>query len=94
MSKEADIENAFVKYAEQLGCLALKLRMDNRNGFPDRTILTPKGVFFIEFKRPGGQLSYHQRNWISRIRKLGFKAFVFDNVEDAVTKLNEILGVE
>ena len=88
---EATIEKAFVAYAESKGCHALKLRIDGKNGFPDRTVLTPRGVFFIEFKAPGGKLRPAQEEWIERLRKLGFYVAVIDSVVIAEWTLNTVL---
>lgn len=88
---EADIEKAFVAYAESIGCYALKLRIDGKNGFPDRTVLTPRGMFFIEFKAPGGKLRPAQEEWIERLRKLGFYVAVIDSVAMAEQTLNTVL---
>ena len=92
MTSEADIENDFVKYAESRGCLAIKLRIDGQRGFPDRTVITPRGrVLFIEFKKPGGQLSYHQQRWIRNLRSLGHVAFSVDNAQLAGKELDRFL---
>lgn len=72
MRPEATTENAFVKYAESKDCLALKLRIDGSNGFPDRTVITPGGIFFAEFKRPDGKLRPAQKVLIEQLRALGF----------------------
>ena len=59
---ESEVEAALVRYAESKGCLCLKLKLVSGRGFPDRLIITPRGVHgYAETKRPfGGTLSPHQ----------------------------------
>jgi hypothetical protein len=89
---ESKIEQDFVDYAESLGCRALKLRIDGQRGFPDRTVLTPVGVLFLEFKRPGGRTHVQQRGWIFRLHEMGFVADIVDNYSDAVDLLHHFIA--
>lgn len=59
---ESEVESTLVRYAESKGCLCLKLKLVSGRGFPDRLIITPRGVHgYAETKRPfGGKLSPHQ----------------------------------
>ena len=81
---EVSIENKFVTFAAEQGCLALKMEVRSWRNWPDRIILCRNGhVFFIEFKRPDevprkGQLYRHKK-----LRETGFSVYVCDNVEDA-----------
>lgn len=68
--REAAIEESFVRQATQHGWLALKLTAPGR-GFPDRTVFTPWGVFFIEFKREGGRVSKAQELWLELLSPYG-----------------------
>ena len=79
---EADIENQFVDHVKSLGYLALKLRIDGQNGWPDRTVITDRGVMFFEFKTPQGRLSAAQGRWMRSLRRLGYKT-------DTATSLNQ-----
>lgn len=88
---ERDFENRFVRYANSLGHLCLKLRIDGIDGFPDRTILTVRGVFFLEFKRPGGVLRPQQRKWKKILTGLGFTFGIVESYEDAVAALEQYL---
>lgn len=88
---EADIENQFVKYAEANQCVALKLRIDGQNGFPDRTVLTPRGVVFMEFKTPVGKLRPMQRFWRNVLRKTGYEVHTPRSFEDAKKILDKTL---
>lgn len=94
-STEADIENAFVKYAESKGCLALKLAITGRRGFPDRTVFCPNGrVLFIEFKKPGGKSTRGQDAMMCQLREFGFAALIIDSLEDAVDELDDMRLLE
>ncbi len=90
---EVDIEKEFVSYASSKGCLPLKLILLNRRGWPDRTILCPRGrVLFIEFKRTAndkqtaGQMKYQHV-----IEIYGFEYHVCHDLDDAKSILDEFL---
>lgn len=86
---ESDIEKKFVKWCLTQGYECLKLRIDNQNGFPDRTVITPNGIYFIELKRPGGKLRARQRVWIDKLTKLGYKVGCFDTLEGATESIEQ-----
>jgi hypothetical protein len=88
---EREIEDAFCEYCFDIGLQALKLRIDGVNGFPDRTVHTPKGVFYIEFKTPTGRVSKQQIYWLAYLNVLGFKAVVCRSYEESIAALNEFL---
>lgn len=93
MAKEKLIEDAFVAFAEQKGCQAIKLRIDGQNGFPDRTVLCPNGfVFFIEFKSPNGSWRAGQIEWRKKIEVLGFIVLEVRFAGEAERFLEELLG--
>jgi hypothetical protein len=79
---EADLEREVVKWAIANGGRALKLKIDNERGFPDRTIFLPDGEILIpELKRPGKSKKYEQqkRN-IAWLQDLGFAAAFVDSL--------------
>lgn len=51
--RESAIEKKAKLYAEGLGIVVRKFTSPSRNGVPDRIFVGPKGVYFIEFKKPG-----------------------------------------
>lgn len=91
MKLEKDIEYRIVKYIEdELGGLCLKLRYGGR-GFPDRTVLLPRGrVFFLEIKRDDGRLSAHQRYWMRLLRGYGYCVEVVKTLDDAKRVVSQI----
>lgn len=69
---EKEVESDLVARCKEQGWECLKLELNNVRGFPDRTILTPFGVFFVELKRPkGGVISPHQMYWRGKIQAQG-----------------------
>ena len=89
---EADTEQAFVWYAEIQGCEARKLRDEGEDGFPDRTVMTPYGTFYIEFKRgPDDELRPSQIVWKNRLEALGYIVLVTWELDEAKQLLDMFL---
>ena len=58
---ERDIEQYLVEQVEARGGMAHKIKFIGQRGAPDRLVTLPSGdVWFIEVKKHGGRLSYHQ----------------------------------
>ena len=83
---EADEETAFTAWVNGLGLECLKLRIDGANGFPDRTVITPRGTLFFEFKRPGEALAPEQVIWKDRLERQGRAVFTVYSARDAVSQ--------
>lgn len=91
--KEIDIEKAFCRYADKLGCKALKLIFLNKKGFPDRTIICRGGmVFFIEFKSKGKKPSPPQIIVRKMLESFGFEYHVCDAKGQAESHLDDFLA--
>jgi hypothetical protein len=83
---ESSTENRFTEYVNLNGCFCIKIE---RKNWPDRLILMPNKIIFIEFKRRDrkgrtleprkGQLTIHKI-----IRALGFKVYVCDDFKQAI----------
>ena len=89
-------EAEIVRYVEEeLGGECLKLKLDGRTGFPDRTIILPNCVpIFVEFKKPGGKLRSAQVKWKKRLEELsGYvgKYFLVETDEESINKFKERL---
>jgi len=84
---EKDIEKKLVAWCLTKGWECLKLRLDGQNGFPDRTIIAPHGICFIELKRPGGKLRARQRVWLDKLNSMGHLAFCSDSLNDMKGRL-------
>jgi hypothetical protein len=79
-----EIEGHFVDYIEQVFHFeALKLRIDGQDGFPDRTVITPDGCFYIEFKSKHETVRPQQRRWKKRLQELGQVVVVVRSVDAA-----------
>lgn len=51
---------------------------------PDRLILTTDGRYLLlELKKPGGRLSYHQEEWIRRLKDADHPVDVAYSLDDA-----------
>lgn len=93
--KEIDIEKAFCKYADKLGCKALKLIFLNKKGFPDRTIICNGGrIFFIEFKREGKKPSPAQVIVRRMLESFGFEYYICDTKGQAESHLDNFLAFD
>jgi len=92
MRVEADLERDVVHWATKwMGGEALKLKLDGRRGFPDRTLLLPGGIaVFPELKRSENAAKRRQQLWwIERLRQLGFEAAFCWSLEQVTGLYNE-----
>lgn len=76
--KEESIEKFLTDQVADLGGLAVKLNPAGVRGIPDRLVILPGRIIFVELKRPrGGVISKLQHWWADRLRALGHEtAFV------------------
>lgn len=93
--REKVIEQKLTKAVRQNGGVCWKFTSPGTAGVPDRIILMPNGrIAFVEIKAPGEkprplQLSRHRL-----LRKLGFKVYVLDNIDDITKILSEVMTDE
>lgn len=89
--REKDIERKLVSAVRAAGGLAPKWVAPGLDGVPDRIILLPGGrIAFAELKAPGGKPRPLQEVRIGQLRKLGFRVYVIDSIEQIGGVLNEI----
>lgn len=70
-------------YAEEQGCLTIKLNLLGRVGWPDRLFLFKQGrMVFVEFKRVGEKPRKIQEYIHGKLRERGFNVEVVDNYAD------------
>ena len=85
---EREIEKKFVDRAHRLGYQTVKLNTlgaRGRAGWPDRMIIVPHGIMFIEFKRtPADKPSPRQQVCIDKLRALGHHVLVCCTAEEAL----------
>ena len=80
VSRERDIEEAFVKAVKEKGGMAVKLSAQWLAGIPDRLVLMPGGkCCFAELKRTGEKPRPIQIRRAKQLRALGFDVYVIDS---------------
>ena len=89
MTLEKTFERKFVTWCKSNDYLCLKLELNVGRGFPDRTVITPHGTFYLEFKTREGRLSEHQVYWINKLRQYGCNVFVVKSFEEAVAAVTQ-----
>lgn len=91
---ESELHEQIERYCTERGYLYIHSRMDAPTtiqvGTPDFAVFMPgaKSVF-IECKAKGGKTTTEQLSKIAHARKLGFRAEVVDNFEDARKVMEE-----
>lgn len=89
--KEKDIEQKMVHEVKKHGGICPKLVSPGLTGMPDRLILLPdEKMGFAELKAPGKKPRPIQIARISQLRRLGFKVYVVDGVEQIDFVLDDI----
>lgn len=89
---ERDVETPVVKYAEDLGCIVIKLNGPNNRGKPDRAFFFLNRTLVIEFKAPGEVPTPLQESWLVKFRKQGFTAVWHDNIGRAKTEIDRFVA--
>lgn len=82
---ESELEREVVEWAESEGGRALKLKLDNERGFPDRTIILPGArIAFPELKRPRGSTKRYeqQKRMVAWLQSMGLPAAFCDNLDE------------
>jgi hypothetical protein len=84
---ESDIEAKLVRGIEKRGGLCLKFGMD---GWPDRIVLLPDTVIWVELKRPTGEVAKLQKWRAAQLRKLGQRVEIPKSKEDVQQFLDSL----
>lgn len=79
---ESAIEKSLKKYCQKLGLPYIKLDASLYKGIPDRMVILPGAVLFIELKTKEGRLSFHQIIWQERLERLGHRFHVVRSVKE------------
>ena len=89
--RERDVERKLVRMVRDHGGLALKFVSPGFNGVPDRLLLFMGGrAAFCEVKAPGQKPRPLQVHRMEQLRRLGFKVFVIDDVNQIGGMIDEI----
>lgn len=90
MRTEKDIENYLKRKCPGL---CLKFTSPGTVGVPDRIVVIPAGVFFVEVKAPGKKPRISQLAMHRKFERLGHKVWVVDSYEAVDRALGE-MGVD
>ena len=91
--REKVIEHALVMATRSKGGIAPKFTSPGFDGMPDRLVLLPSGrMGFVELKAPGKKPRALQEARYRLLRRLGFKVYVIDGIEQIAVVLKEIGG--
>ena len=89
--REKDIEQELVSRVKVMGGIAPKFTSPGFDGMPDRLILLPSGrIGFVELKAPGRKPRALQLARHRLLRRLGFKVYVIDEINQIDSVLEEI----
>ena len=89
--REKYVEQRLIKAVRRSGGLALKFVSPGLNGVPDRLLLFMGGrAAFAEVKAPGQKPRPLQVHRMEQLRRLGFKVFVIDDVNQIGGMIDEI----
>ena len=89
--RESEIERILVKKVMIDGGICLKWVCPSFNGMPDRLIFLPNGHFgMVELKANGQKPRALQLARYKMLKRLGFKVYVIDDVEQIGGMIDEI----
>lgn len=92
---EREVERKLVKAVNNYDGVCWKFTSPGTAGVPDRIILMKGGrMAFVEVKAPGEKLRPLQISRHRLLRRLGFKVYVLDNVDDIQMILKEVMKLE
>ena len=88
---ERTIEQKFAARVRAMGGIAPKFTSPGFDGMPDRLVLLPSGrMGFVELKAPGKKPRALQLARHRLLRRLGFKVYVIDEINQIDSVLEEI----
>ncbi|NLX17390.1 MAG: VRR-NUC domain-containing protein [Ramlibacter sp.] len=85
--RENVIENHLVQRAKQLGGEVRKVRWIGRRGAPDRLVMLPGRMLWVELKAPGEKVKPHQAREHERMRAMGQTVAVVDSLDEVEAML-------
>ena len=88
---EKSIERKLVEAVKNMGGIAPKFVSPGFDGMPDRIVLLPHGLMaFVEVKAPGKKPRPLQVSRHGLLRRLGFKVYVLDDMNQIGGFLDDI----
>ena len=89
--REKQIEQKLTLMVKSAGGIAPKFVSPGFAGMPDRLVLLPGGVFaFAELKAPGMKPRALQVARHEMLRRMGFKVYVIDGIEQIGGMIDEL----
>lgn len=79
--RERDIEKYLTDRVNALGGEVRKVKWIGRNGAPDRVVMLPTALLWVELKAPGEKCKPHQTREHTRMRAMGQRVVVIDSFE-------------
>ena len=93
--REKKIEQKLVTAVKKHGGICPKFVSPGFDGMPDRLLLLPHGRFaFVEVKAPNQKPRPPQLSRHRLLRRLGFKVYVLDALEDIDKIIKEVMSNE
>ena len=87
---ESEIEKKLVREIRKMGGMAYKFVSPGNTGVPDRIVILPGVITFVELKTETGRLSPGQKRQIGKLQNLGMKVVVLHGMKELEEFLNEI----
>lgn len=88
-AKEKKVEDFLDEEVERRGGFTVKLNPKGYKGIPDRLVVLPGRIMFVELKRPrGGVVARLQTWWRDRFRGLGHEAYIVKNQREVLSMLD------
>ena len=78
---EKDIEKHLTNRVIEVGGEIRKVRWIGRRGAPDRLVMLPNRVVWVELKAPGKHPESYQQREHDRMRRFGCDVIVIDSIE-------------
>jgi hypothetical protein len=76
--REVRVEQLLRKLVVETGGICKKWTCPGQRGVPDRIIIWPGAIFFVETKAPKGKLSMHQIVFHKQLSAFGFEVVVLN----------------
>lgn len=89
VKKESTVEQYLVQQVELAGGEARKVAFIGRQGAPDRVVILPGVIAWVELKSATGTLRYAQEREHIRLREMGQEVFVLRTKEEVDIYLRE-----
>lgn len=90
MAYEADLEAWCREQATKAGGYLLKWTSPGNKGVPDRILIMPDRIIFMEFKNRTSKLTSLQEVWQERLTRLGHAHAVIRTKEHFMSLLNAV----